>query len=406
MARRKVTMLEAFQRSARESAERAAAERRRVIADREKEVRRAETARVAQEFSSRLSQRAGDSMGSLLAGIRSAAESPAAETPAAESPATGSTAADPPAAETLEAGAARGGPELPAFDRARQPDLPDVSSLVAGEMAPTAEPSQEPSSVEPAAAESSSVGSPSEQESDAPDQDEAALEPTLSPDSPELDEEAIAALESEVFELPMSARAFALFSLAAMIAVFMIGFSLGSRNPSGADPVGDSGFVRAGYDSLAAPTQQAPQDPRQDVLPAPLTDRPADARLSAAATAAEAAAEAVPGEAPDRASSALTREDELFRDRQMKFTILAITYSGTEAHAKLAMETYDYLYSQGFPVIHPIEKDSRLFLFVGAAETMEDLEKLQQELRELSADRNSEKRPFRSAYLVNIDPYR
>ncbi|MEM9383218.1 MAG: hypothetical protein AAGB93_24955, partial [Planctomycetota bacterium] len=50
MTRRKVTMLDAFQASARESAERAAAERRRIVAEREREARREEALRTAGEL--------------------------------------------------------------------------------------------------------------------------------------------------------------------------------------------------------------------------------------------------------------------------------------------------------------------------------------------------------------------
>ena len=123
---------------------------------------------------------------------------------------------------------------------------------------------------------------------------------------------------------------------------------------------------------------------------------------------AAASPAASPAVAPsvEPAGPVLTQADRIFRSAEMKFTILAITYTRTEAHGQLAMETYDYLTDEGFPVIHPIEKGSRIFIFVGAAANLGELDGLTQELKELRSDRRSKIRPFRTAYPVNIDPYR
>ena len=407
-------MLEAFQRSARESAERVAAERRRVIAEREKEIRRAETARTAQEFSSRLSQRAGDSVGSLLAGLRGAS---AADEVAPQESGAGTSVADAPDIHRVPpvAPLGRGGPALPAFDRAVQEELPEVSSAALG-AAPSAAPSGRPAA--PAVAERTA----SDDTEIDPEEDD---EPYADASSEEV-EEAIAALETEVFELPMSSRAFALLGLAAIVAVFMIGYSVGSRDQVSAGQPNDSSFARAGM-SLSSPGGRAADAgalPRNgdSADPSARSGGPGDDYAGgrsasegdayapgpmAQGSAAPLAQDYGPGaDSSEAAELAPTAEDLTFRDAEMKFTILAITYSGTEAHARLARETYDELYADGFPVIQPIEKDSRLFLFVGAAKTMGELENLRQELKDLRSGQSRDARPFRSAYLVNIEPYR
>ncbi len=88
----------------------------------------------------------------------------------------------------------------------------------------------------------------------------------------------------------------------------------------------------------------------------------------------------------------------------MRFSILAITYTRTEAHARMALETYQFLYDQGFPAVHPVEDGNRIYVFVGAARTRAELEQLKQELREQKSARGSAE--FRSAMLINTTPYR
>ncbi len=454
MARRKVTMLEAFQRSARESAERAAAERRRVIAEREKEIRRSETARAAQEFSSRLSQRAGDSVGSLIAGIRGGAADVAADPSAgstvppagvegAEASQAASSAAAPdihsvPAVapndrlaprtpEERSAGVSadspavsleRSGPALPSFDRAVQPELPDVSTASmgsAGAAASTRDDEEAPSVEPPASAAEEpelevSVG-------------EAPEDQAFADASHEEVEEAIAALESEVLELPMSPKTFAILGLAAVAAVFMIGFSFGNRERPRVDSPGDSGFLRAGYGEAEQPRSGSahpldrPWAPRgTDEVALSGAGVPSDGRAVPSVGAALPAESGPDPQGPDPrgpgteptepTGPVLTHADMMFQDAKMNFTILAITYTRTEAHAQLAMETYNLLHDEGFPVIHPIEKGSRIYVFVGAAEKMGDLEGLKQELQDLRSGQRREAHPFRTAYLVNTDPYR
>jgi hypothetical protein len=440
MARRKVTMLEAFQRSAVESAERAAAERRRVIAEREKEIRRSETAKAAQEFSSRISQAAGDSVGSLIAGLRGGAADvaePAEKQSAEKQPAeVADTAAeisaktavemagmkahapdiasvppvDPEAVdpEADEPAPMRSGPALPSFDRAVQPDLPDASTK-----APAAS-TQVVSEPVPGPAEEP-AGDPAEDPAQAALEDEPE-EPAFADASQAEVEEAIAALESDVLELPMSPKVFAVLGLIAALAIFMIGYSMGHRDQPGAEAQNDSGFLRAGYGDLETPSPRgaggpdAPGRLSYDSASVGASGAAATGRGPRAALATgdtlQPARRSTPEPTSEPAGQQLTVEDQAFRSAEMKFSIMAITYTRTEAHAKLAMETYDLLYDEGFPVIHPISKGSRIFVFVGASKTKEELKGLTQELKELRTDSKRKLRPFRSAYLVNIDSYR
>ncbi|QDV08231.1 hypothetical protein Poly30_37670 [Planctomycetes bacterium Poly30] len=436
MARRKVTMLEAFQRSARESAERAAAERRRVIADREKEIRRAETAKAAHELGHRLSQRANDSMGSLLAGIRGHAVDAVVDDPskvdgAGEGPAMpGESAAQAPAtdihrvpplllnplAESLSdstvdgeavgdpvAGAVprpptRSGPALPAFDRATHGDLTQVAT---GPRAGTLP-----------------AGSPSEGAATAGEEaDEALEEDPFGDASQEEVEQAIASLQDEVFELPMGARMFALLSAAVVAVVFMMGYTVGHQSRSAGSPASAAGAERGSRATSLSGLDGGPASAMVLQPPGQLsseTETSTEVGLAYGGRNGQSRSEMPSRDSQDSkgsgASSAtpaftMTPEDETFHSPAMRFSILAITYTRTQAHAQLAMETYDYLYEEGFPVIHPIEKDSRIYLLVGAARTQAELMQLRTEIRELRSARSGAQE-FRSAMLVNIDSYR
>lgn len=426
-------MLEAFQRSAVESAERAAAERRRVIAEREKEIRRSETAKAAQELSSRISQAAGDSVGSLIAGIRGAGaqiEEPirktaletaqqSVEIAGAPAEAAGGVTAEPAKTKAdapdiasvppvdpgvQEPAPTRSGPALPSFDRAVQPDLPDASIKV---------PAASTQVVERHSDEATNEHSEEPAESAAEDRSE---EHAFADASQAEVEEAIAALESDVLELPMSPKVFAVLGLIAALAIFMIGYSMGRGGQPSAPAQNDSGFLRAGYGDLQTPRSGGAGDPGGPGRPAydPASIDPSGAAVTGRAPGAPRAAvdtlrpapRSAPAPAPEPAGHQLTVEDKAFRSAEMKFSIMAITYTRTEAHAKLAMETYDLLYDEGFPVIHPVSKGSRIFVFVGASRTKDELKGLTQELKELRTDSKRKLRPFRSAYLVNIDSYR
>lgn len=466
-------MLEAFQRSARESAERAAAERRRVIADREKESRRAEASRTAHELGHRLSQRAGGSVGSFLAGIRGAGvgaeaqddgrrgdlpgdlhgELPAAgprtpkSTPAAagvDRPATDIHRVPPPSdqveAEVPEGvdgqeQSRRSGPALPGFDRASHGDLtqvatsPRAGSLPVGHTsAGAAGYTSGPESGEPAPAASARSGSGSAE--------------GVTPES-ELDEDpfghathedvehAIASLEDDVFEMPMSARTFLLVAAVVVATVFVMGYSAGARSAPGSSPVGDASV---GWDGGSSSTSMVFDAPALGQRQEPSAGRgagPAGGRFDFSGLAyagrggASDAGSVVQGGAPSgavvplpgsreassdqdalaQAGRVLTAEDKIFQSPAMKYTIMAITYEASDDHARMAMETYDYLYGERFPVIHPVESDGRLFIFVGAAKTQAELDSLRGELKELRSGQGGAQE-FRSAYVVNIDPYR
>ena len=120
------------------------------------------------------------------------------------------------------------------------------------------------------------------------------------------------------------------------------------------------------------------------------------------APASEADAGAPPsanGADPDTAA------DLAFVDPAMSYTVLAITYSGTEANRALAWQTYDLLQAEGFPVVKPLERNARIFLFVGAAGAIADLGEVRDRLQKLRVGPR-ETPDFREAYVVNLDLYR
>ncbi|MEM8710749.1 MAG: hypothetical protein AAGG01_07330 [Planctomycetota bacterium] len=443
MPRRKVTMLEAFQRSAAESAERAAADRRRVIAEREREIRRAEAAKAAQELGSRISQRA-TGVGSLIAGMRGAsAEEDGAEpatnladgagdavaasevdltdigvTVGPPEPAAGSESSES-SSEAKPIPERRRGPALPAFDRAHEADLtavaPEASSLEAlGSAGPasTARGADSAAASEASSPERSPRGPgvlPEDAEADEVGADEGPFAHSTQEDV----EHAIRALEDETFELPMSPRMFLGLSALVAAAVFFIGLSIG-RESAGSTAGSTAGPARAGLPAQLAAQLAAPGERYGEASPAPrsTTHTPAPSGPSGDAAAPAVLAGAGQAPAPDapaphspEGTSPLTYADRAFQDPENKFSILAITYTRTEAHAQMALETYDLLNQERFPAIHPIQRGSRIYVFVGAAKTMGELEGLRDDLRELENSRSG-RREFRSAYLVNIAPYR
>ncbi len=101
MARRKVTMLDAFKVSARESQERLLTERRRVAAEREKEARRDEASRSASEWGRRL----GEGVGSWWSHLWGAEGRPSALEPRDSSAATRLPAGESTSSEVSQAGA-------------------------------------------------------------------------------------------------------------------------------------------------------------------------------------------------------------------------------------------------------------------------------------------------------------
>ena len=100
-----------------------------------------------------------------------------------------------------------------------------------------------------------------------------------------------------------------------------------------------------------------------------------------------------------------TAADLAFVDPAMSYTVLAITYSGTEANRALAWQTYDLLQAEGFPVVKPLERNARIFLFVGAAGAIADLGEVRDRLQKLRVGPR-ETPDFREAYVVNLDLYR
>ena len=99
-----------------------------------------------------------------------------------------------------------------------------------------------------------------------------------------------------------------------------------------------------------------------------------------------------------------TAADRAFWSTANKYSVRAIQYPRTDAGEKMAWQTYDYIGAQGLPVVTPLAKGDAILICVGARPTMADLATVHDRLRALPGPQpDIDRRPFRSAYLVNID---
>jgi hypothetical protein len=99
-----------------------------------------------------------------------------------------------------------------------------------------------------------------------------------------------------------------------------------------------------------------------------------------------------------------TAADRAFWSVKNAYSVRAIQYPRTTHGEKMAWQTYDYLKAQGLPVVTPLAKGDAILICVGAKPAMADLDKTHERLRELPGPQpDIDKRPFRSAYLVNIE---
>ncbi len=96
-----------------------------------------------------------------------------------------------------------------------------------------------------------------------------------------------------------------------------------------------------------------------------------------------------------------TAADRAYWDPAMRFTVLAASYTRSPANEALAWGAYDLLGGLGFPVVKPVSKGIRIFLHVGAAASLDELDGLRDELQNLRV--GPRQRPeFRTAYVINI----
>lgn len=351
-------MLDAFQASARESAERAAAERRRIVAEREREARREEAVRTAGELRRQLG------------------------------------------------GVPRSGPEALGHDVDEHvPEHAPEDAESALDDVP--EPGSGPV---PATFDAPSLApAPLSEESD--DERPVGLSPavpsvpsTAAVASADLAVGALPLEDESVFVLPMSARGFIGLQALLLACAFLLGWALGQRTAAPED-----GGTPGGSSAPARTAASAPTD--FSALRASAGRGAADAGPGSVAPQAPGAVEPSAGPATGEGAAAAaaddgsTADDIAFRDPANRYTVLAITYISTETNIALAWETYDFLRAEGFPVVRPIERNARLHLLVGAAQSKPELDEIEAGLRSLRNGRNGSLE-FRSAYKVNIDSYR
>lgn len=319
MSRRKVTMLEAFQASAKDAAERAATERRRLIAEREKEIRREEAARTAGDLRGRMSARLG------LSGRRPAEEpedaswAPPVPLDVAVVPATEDSPADVPALEAAQQRTtADATPELTAVGRVLDPDTLEEAS----------------------------------------------------------------ALEETLFTLPMSARTFSVLQALLLASVFFVGWSVGGagdatpgNEASTARAAGRNAGPGAGpsIDSLGN---------RAGMGRKPVNSKSGKASSAPSAPAMSNAAPPVTG-GLNTVDDDYTAADRLFQSPGMKYTVLAFTCPNTTEDADKAWDTYDVLRAEGLPAVRPIQRGDRIFVFVGASAKLAELRGTEKRLHEL-----------------------
>lgn len=404
-------MLEAFQASAKESAERAAAERRRIVAEREREIRKDEAARTAQELGQRLGAGA---ISSWISGLRTTNDEvdTSKETSTVGMEAPPSPPPPPPQSGPPSEPVQPAGPDEPITDSIDTNRPPTDSIPVGSILGPTALAAVSETLATPEPMESTESSAPSPPSSLL---DDATAE--------ELDE-AISAIDGEMFALPMSGRAFGWLFGATLVAVFLIGLGAGRRSEGGATHAGERSASNGSNGSNGSGALgRAPFDVPPRVLAGTPGSRAAgtpanheSSRVLGGTPAYVTGSGGLDGEGaedpstgPDAADSApgpgLSVADRAFLDPKMEYTIMAITYASTEVNRGLAVETYALLDREGFPVIQPVDDGRRIYLFVGAAATKTQLAELRDDLSSLRSGRSG-RNEFRSAYVVNIDSYR
>lgn len=430
MSRRKFTMLEAFQVSAKESADRAAEERRRLVLEREKEIRREESHRAAED----LRKRVGGGVGAWISGVLGDDEDPAPaherdtgpEGPSGEpaDPGLHGDSAErtgdptsavpidrsPPSVFDFGADGSSSSDVDPAGPEALQSDeSPSVETQTGSDSAtrgaPDAPPAEEPS---PGAAAASAS------ENDLPSSLEASpkaggvslagpsIESAALPAEPALETAAEPALGVAV---PMSAKGFTGLLVLLAAGVFAIGYGLGRRAESPNPAETPQGGPASGADlgSFASP----PARSASPGLPSFGEGLAASEGPSTPSAAISPPADTSPAstEPPTEPATGATDADRAFMDPKMRFTVLAITYPNSPDRQAMAWDTYDLLAAEGLPVVRPAVKDSRIHVLVGASARLAELDNLVTKIRSLRVGRSG-RNEFRSAYKVNIEDFR
>lgn len=183
-------------------------------------------------------------------------------------------------------------------------------------------------------------------------------------------------------------------SVIAMAAVFTIGLGLGGAlDGASGDSGGPPDRVRSAGFSVDL-----------DMRPAGTISRPQ--------VSPEAPGRVAPGEltgvrepAPTVEEQDLSPAERDFLDPDTRVTVMAITYDNSPANDALAIEAYEALAAAGLPALRPYPWQDLIFVFVGGARSVGELDDLLREVRAVRHPRTGAAE-FRSAFVVNTADYR
>jgi hypothetical protein len=109
-----------------------------------------------------------------------------------------------------------------------------------------------------------------------------------------------------------------------------------------------------------------------------------------------------PAASADGTEAAQLAADKALSDARNKYAILAAQYA--ESASEIARAASRYLAQQGLPACHVYRRGKNLYLIVGAAQNLVELDVLLARLRELPGP-NGQAGDFKSAFVVPIDQY-
>jgi hypothetical protein len=107
---------------------------------------------------------------------------------------------------------------------------------------------------------------------------------------------------------------------------------------------------------------------------------------------------------PPEVAEGATAADRAFLEPANRYTIRAVEYGRNEREQALAFAAYDQLRENGFPVVWPRHKGEFLYLFVGAAASMQDLKDVLERLWATPGP-GRDKDAYEKAFVVNIEDY-
>ena len=198
----------------------------------------------------------------------------------------------------------------------------------------------------------------------------------------------------------MSARTFIVLQALLLAIVFFVGWTVGGVGDSAS---GDSATTASAGDRTAGPgagPSISSLGNRAGMGRKPASSKPTPGSPTSSAPTTPNAA---PSATQDVATvdDDYTAADQKFQDPGMKYTILARTSLNTPEQIGEVWEAYDQLRAEGLPVVRPIQRRGRIYVYVGASPELAPLKSMVRRLHELRSPTG--RHAFRSAYLVNIE---